>query len=75
MFHDVLPTQAREVLEQNGARFVDVRTVEEFAAGHVPGALNIPLFVRSPAGEMTPNPGGTGDRLHPCGRDRARNPP
>lgn len=27
---------------QNGALLVDVRTPEEFAAGHLPGAINIP---------------------------------
>jgi len=26
----------------NGPRFVDVRTPEEYASGHVPGAINIP---------------------------------
>lgn len=28
-----------------GARVVDVRTPEEYAMGHVPGAVNIPLSV------------------------------
>lgn len=28
----------------SGARVVDVRTPSEFAAGHIPGAVNIPLF-------------------------------
>ena len=27
---------------QNGALLVDVRTAEEFATGHLPGAINIP---------------------------------
>ncbi len=35
--------------------FVDVRTEEEFADGHVPGAINIPISVSAPGG-MTPNP-------------------
>ncbi|KAK3244166.1 hypothetical protein CYMTET_46209 [Cymbomonas tetramitiformis] len=35
--------------------YLDVRTVEEFAAGHVEGAVNIPVFNSSPAG-MAPNP-------------------
>ncbi len=34
---------------------MDVRTVEEFAAGHAPGAINIPLLTRG-AGGMQPNP-------------------
>jgi rhodanese-related sulfurtransferase len=31
------------LLVQAGARLVDVRTPGEFAAGHLPGAINIPL--------------------------------
>ena len=30
-------------LIENGARIVDVRSPQEFAGGHNPGALNIPL--------------------------------
>jgi phage shock protein E len=30
-------------LVQAGARLVDVRTPEEFASGHIPGAVNIPV--------------------------------
>ncbi len=32
-----------KVFVQKGARLVDVRTPEEFAAGHIEGALNIPI--------------------------------
>jgi rhodanese-related sulfurtransferase len=32
-----------------------VRTVEEFAAGHAPGALNVPIMFSAPGG-MAPNP-------------------
>jgi rhodanese-related sulfurtransferase len=35
--------------------YLDVRTVEEFDAGHVPGALNIPVIFRDGAGQSTPN--------------------
>lgn len=35
--------------------FLDVRSVEEFEAGHVPGAYNIPLLFRTNLG-MQPNP-------------------
>jgi rhodanese-related sulfurtransferase len=37
-------SQLRSVCEQAGvAQLVDVRSASEFAAGHVPGAVNIPL--------------------------------
>jgi rhodanese-related sulfurtransferase len=32
-----------EAARQRGATLVDVRSVAEFTAGHVPGAVNIPL--------------------------------
>jgi len=35
--------------------YVDVRTAEEFAAGHPEGAVNVPLMHQAPAG-MEPNP-------------------
>lgn len=39
---DVSSADARQLV-QAGARLVDVRTPGEFAAGHIPGALNIPV--------------------------------
>lgn len=38
-----------------GWSLVDVRTAEEFAAGHPSGAFNVP-FLLSSGGQMTPNP-------------------
>lgn len=38
-----------------GVTFIDVRTIEEFADGHVPGALNVPVSL-SAVGGMQPNP-------------------
>jgi hydroxyacylglutathione hydrolase len=35
--------QLESLEEQGGATVLDVRTPEEFAAGHVPGALNVPV--------------------------------
>jgi len=35
--------------------FIDVRTVEEFNAGHPSGAVNVPIAHRTPAGQMAPN--------------------
>jgi phage shock protein E len=39
---DVSSSEARRLVE-GGARLVDVRTPEEFAAGHISGAINIPV--------------------------------
>lgn len=39
---DVSGSDARALVEA-GARLVDVRTPQEFAAGHLPGAVNIPV--------------------------------
>lgn len=42
MLGRVSPQQARKLVDE-GAKLVDVRTRAEFAMGHVPGAVNIPL--------------------------------
>jgi phage shock protein E len=34
---------ARELVQKQGALLLDVRTPAEFAAGHVDGALNVPV--------------------------------
>lgn len=39
---DVSGSDARRLVD-GGALLVDVRTPQEFTAGHIPGALNIPL--------------------------------
>jgi rhodanese-related sulfurtransferase len=40
-------------LKREGAQLVDVRSVGEFAGGHVPGTLNIPLQeIDARAGEL-----------------------
>jgi len=49
------PTRASELM-QSGTTYVDVRTVEEYAAGHPAGAVNVPAFVRDAIGQMAPNP-------------------
>lgn len=50
----VTPEEAAALLAE-GYVYVDVRSEPEFEAGHVPGALNVPLNHRGPNG-MTPNP-------------------
>lgn len=39
---DISSSEARQLV-QAGARLVDVRTPGEFAAGHIPGAINVPV--------------------------------
>ena len=46
--------EASERLSE-GWTYVDVRTVEEFEAGHPPGAVNVPIALSAPGG-MAPNP-------------------
>lgn len=38
-----VPVEQAHALVANGAKLVDVRTPGEFAASHVPGAVNIPV--------------------------------
>lgn len=50
------PAGAKELLDSSEPwAYVDVRTEEEFAAGHVPGAYNVPIFLRDATGRMAPN--------------------
>lgn len=46
----VTPAEAHLLLEQQGYRYLDVRTEPEFEAGHPPGAFNIPLHHATAAG-------------------------
>ncbi len=66
----VSPEEAAALLAE-GYVYVDVRSEPEFEAGHVPGALNVPLLHQGPAG-LVPNPEfgtvmqrafGTGEKL------------
>ena len=50
----VSPHEAKELLDQ-GWTYLDVRTPAEWAAGHPPGAPNVPWAFSGAAG-MTPNP-------------------
>lgn len=63
------PEEAAQLLAE-GCPYLDVRTVEEFAEGHVPGALNVPLHLRGQSG-LSPNPDFTNVALgilRPLGR-------
>lgn len=53
----ITPEQAKELLDSGtGYVYLDVRTVPEFDAGHVPGAKNIPVVEPDPFGRMQLNP-------------------
>jgi len=54
---DVIRISVKETSDKlaQGWTYVDVRTVEEFAAGHPPGAVNVPIALAAPGG-MAPNP-------------------
>ncbi len=56
-YRSMNPAGAKALLDgPEGWAYVDVRTVEEFAMGHAPGAYNVPVVFRGPGG-MEPNPG------------------
>jgi rhodanese-related sulfurtransferase len=65
------PTQTHNILQQDKtAVYIDVRTPEEFANGHVPGAANIPVVLPDPATRrMAPNPGFLDAVQARCSRD------
>ncbi len=50
----ISPQEASAKLAE-GWTYVDVRTTQEFEAGHPPGAVNVPVALAGPGG-MTPNP-------------------
>lgn len=51
----VSPAEAHTKMKEEAFTYVDVRTEEEFEAGHPEGAFNVPLMLAPPSG-MTPNP-------------------
>ena len=55
LFRNTFAEEAARAANTPGARVVDVRTPEEYAAGHLPNAENIPLDALAgaafPAGE------------------------
>ena len=49
------PKAAFDRMQAQRVPYLDVRTVEEYAAGHAAGAHNIPIYFSS-GGRMVPNP-------------------
>ena len=46
---EINPAGAKELLDQDWV-LVDVRSPQEYAGGHVPGAYNVPIAFRGPMG-------------------------
>lgn len=56
-YQNMNPAQAQRLLDgPEGWKYVDVRTVEEFEAGHPLNAYNVPFAMRDARGGMAPNP-------------------
>ena len=52
----ITPEQTKELLDsKTGYVYLDVRTVPEFEAGHVPGAKNVPVLESDAFGRMQMN--------------------
>ena len=53
----ITPEQAKELLDSNqGYIYLDVRTIPEFEAGHVPRAKKVPVVEPDASGRMQLNP-------------------
>src|SRR5690606_1859433 len=57
-YREIDPASLRAMLGSGSALLIDVREADEFAEGHIPGAVNMPLSEFSPdaipdAGERT----------------------
>ena len=55
-FETLNPTATRERMDGGEWTYIDVRTVEEFDQGHVPGAWNVPFVFHDPMAGKVPNP-------------------
>lgn len=53
---EITATDLAAMIEANRALVIDVREVDEFAAGHIPGAVNMPLSTFQPS--RLPDAGG-----------------
>jgi len=46
---EVTPQELEAMLRKDAAIVIDVREVDEFATGHIPGAINMPLSTFQPS--------------------------
>ncbi|GIL57853.1 hypothetical protein Vafri_13079 [Volvox africanus] len=53
-YKDAMPAEAHLLLQDEGYKYLDVRTAEEYAAGHTPSATNVPVVFLGIG--MSPNP-------------------
>lgn len=49
-YQTINPTEALALSQGSEHSFIDVRTLEEFEAGHVAGSYHIPILFRGPGG-------------------------
>lgn len=63
-----VPVRVANELMQAGHRYLDVRTTDEYDAGHVVGAVNAPFMLRTGSG-MTRNPEFLKEVLKHFGKD------
>ena len=54
-YQDIFPNEI-EVKKREGAHLIDVRERDEYAAGHIPGAVNLPLSELSGHEDGVPTP-------------------
>lgn len=54
-YQNLKPAAAKRLLDE-GWTYLDVRTPEEFHAGHATGAVNVPFALRDAMGRMSANP-------------------
>ncbi|GIL78353.1 hypothetical protein Vretimale_7701 [Volvox reticuliferus] len=53
-YKDAMPAEAQQMLQDEGYKYLDVRTAEEYVAGHAPSAINVPVVFLGSG--MSPNP-------------------
>lgn len=55
-YHKITPAEAKKMMETEKVVVIDVREAEEYAAGHVKGAVNVPLSTMKPGAKLEAAP-------------------